>query len=735
MLVRLMAPLVVAALLSAAPATAVASPAQPVLAGSVSNSTTLSTTVAVAVSGHYAYTTAYQSGQLTAVDISNPAAPVVTGSTAVSNSLYGGSGVNIAGGYAYVVSKNRNASASSNDDGTGNSLTIVDIHTNPAVPATVGVIHDPANLFGAYGVAIASSGGHTYAYVAAQGLLQGQPTGPDTSTGSFSIIDVTNPAAPFIVPAGGGLPGGHLDNGALPGAWAGSNALEHATSVFVSGHYAYVTAFYSNRLTVIDIANPADPTIVSSVQDNVYLAVPTDVAVRGNYAYVSGQTTNPAHSNLTVVDVSNPAGPQIVAGVIGQTSMFGGYRLRLSANGNFAYVAANSTSAEAVDAVDISNPAAPRLAGFVGDTSTTSPFAHLTGLDVDPSGQYVIGSSPFKNTESNPVTPPFSTTTGTITDVALDPQPIAVTIAPASKPASPTLQRTADFTFSTSDAIASVQCKLDGAPYSFCTSPADQQYGSGALSVGPHTFTVQATDAAGATATDSYTWTVDATPPAITITTPPNGATYTQNQAVGASYSCTAGAGAVVNSCSGPVANGAAIDTRTTGSHSFSVTVTQSDGQSMTITHAYTVSSGGGGQGGGGSAPAFSSVGETNRSFALRKTQSRKKHTPPVGTTFEFRLNESASVTLTFTNVAPGRKVKGKCVKPTSKNKHARSCQLLTPQGSITLQARQGANRVTFKGRVGRRTLKNGTYTLVIKAVAGGRTSSSKKLTFTIVSS
>jgi hypothetical protein len=585
------------ACVAAAPSmAAAAAPAQPVLVGSVSNSpsvsNSLSATVSVAVSGHYAYTTAYQNGTLTAVDISNPVSPQVTGETAIANSLYGGANVNVFGGYAYVVSKNRNASSTSNDDGTGNSLTIVDIHTNPAVPAIVGSIHDSTNLFGAYGVAISTSGGNTYAYVAAQGLIGGQPTLPDTSTGSFSVVDVTDPTHPFIVPAGPGGPGGHLDNGSLPGSWAASNALDHATSVAVSFPYAYTTAFNSKKLTVINISNPANPTIVSSTQDNVNYPLPNDVVARGNYAYVANQTSSPIHSTLTVVDVSNPARPQVVSSIIGQTSMLGAYRVRLSPNGDFAYVSGEDPSADAVTAVDVSNPAAARVAGFVGDTSSSSPFAHLTGLDVDPTGRYVIASSPYHNTEMNPINPPFGPTTGVISAVQLDPVPVAPTISPASKPPNPTTQRTADFTFSVSDAVAAVQCKLDGAPYSLCTSPTDQQFGSSALLSGTHTFTVQATDAAGSTATDSYTWTVNVPNPAISVATPANGAIFTQNQTVTASYTCTPAANTMLTNCQGLVASGTPIDTSTVGPHAFQVTAIDADGGTATSSTSYTVLAG-----------------------------------------------------------------------------------------------------------------------------------------------
>ena len=156
--------------LSPAGALAVTNPS---LAGFYGDSTTMPGTTAVAVSGHYAYTTGYYAGELTAIDISNPGNPVLAGSSAARNSMLDATTVNISAGYAYVVSKNRNGTkaSGSNDDGTGNSLTIFDIASNPAQPTYVGSVTDATNLFGAYGVAVSGS----YAYVAAQGCLSGQP--------------------------------------------------------------------------------------------------------------------------------------------------------------------------------------------------------------------------------------------------------------------------------------------------------------------------------------------------------------------------------------------------------------------------------------------------------------------------------------------------------------------------------------------------------------------------------
>ena len=359
----------------------------PVLSGSVADSVTLPGVTAVAVSGHYAYVTGYYAGKLVAVDISNPAEPVIAGASESSEALTNATTVNIVGGYAYVVSKNRNGSkvSETNDDGTGNSFTILDIATHPASPTIVGSLHDTESLFGGYGVAISGN----YAYVAAQGCLSGQPC-PNPAVGNaFAAIDIGNPAAPTLVAA--------LHDSSLPSPWTGANAFGHATAVAISGNYAYVTASSQNRLTVVNIADPLNPEIVASLKDNANLNAPVDVAVSGQYAYVADQTTP---GRLTVVNVSNPPEPQVVAS-LASSSLNGAYRVRL--RGDFAYVSAFSGADAA--ALDISNPLGPRLVAAVADGTHLNK---TSGLDVDQSGSYLVTSSPFLSSQTQPVYPPFA---------------------------------------------------------------------------------------------------------------------------------------------------------------------------------------------------------------------------------------------------------------------------------------------------------------------------------------
>ena len=489
--------LVLAAVGAWAPLAAAAT--SPASSGSVSNATSLSGIDAVTVSGSYAYTTAYSAGTLTVVDISNPASPQVVGQTPSTSSLINGTNIAISGSYAYVVSKNRNGASGSaiNDDGTGNSLTIVDI-SNPTSPTVVGSLHDAVNLFGAYGIAVSGM----YAYVAAQGCLTNQPCKNTNVGDDFAVIDVFNPSQPAIVAT--------IHNQALPAPWTGSGALKHATSVALAGSVAYVTAAYTNRLTAIDISNPTQPVIVGSIQDNSQLEFPVDVATSNGYAYVADQFQG--LGRVAAVDIHNPAAMQITSSVTNNTWLNGAYRIRV--RNSFAYVA--GTYASTMAAVDISDPTQLR---FAGGFKSTALLTRTTGIDLDPTSRYAISVSPFLPTETQPTYPPYPlqpggpTETGTLTAIALDPSPVGVTITPSSEPPSTTTQTTATFNFTLADAVSTPRCSLDQVDFGLCTTATTQSYSG--LAAGQHTFTVEAIDAAGNTATASYSWTVIPTQPPV----------------------------------------------------------------------------------------------------------------------------------------------------------------------------------------------------------------------------
>jgi len=110
-------------------------------------------------------------------------------------------------------------------------------------------------------------------------------------------------------------------------------------------------------------------------------------------------------------------------------------------------------------------------------------------------------------------------------------------------------------------------------------------------SLGEKTFTVDASDKAGNTASKTVSYSVaDRTAPAITLTSPAEGAVYTLGQAVATEYSCADepnGSGVVT--CDGTLRDGAALDTSQVGAKTFEVKATDNAGNHASKTVAYSV--------------------------------------------------------------------------------------------------------------------------------------------------
>jgi Glycine rich protein len=128
----------------------------------------------------------------------------------------------------------------------------------------------------------------------------------------------------------------------------------------------------------------------------------------------------------------------------------------------------------------------------------------------------------------------------------------------------------------------------EGTTVSTCEGPVANGAPIDTATPGSHSFLVEAEDADEATATEEVTYTVVA-PPTIEIVTPANGASYTQGQSVSAIYSCAPAGGTGVKTCTGSVANGAALDTAALGSHVLTVKAEDLDTGKAEKTVSYTV--------------------------------------------------------------------------------------------------------------------------------------------------
>jgi hypothetical protein len=81
-----------------------------------------------------------------------------------------------------------------------------------------------------------------------------------------------------------------------------------------------------------------------------------------------------------------------------------------------------------------------------------------------------------------------------------------------------------------------------------------------------------------------------------------------------------------------------------------------------------------------------------------------------IGAAITFIASEPGHITLKFTRVQIGRKVRGKCVRATSKNRSKRTCRRYTDAGTMTAAIIAGQNAVMFPAKVNGRALKPGPY-------------------------
>jgi hypothetical protein len=152
---------------------------------------------------------------------------------------------------------------------------------------------------------------------------------------SLSIVNISDPASPT------------LDGMYKPG----SNLLDQPQDVAVSGNYAYVTSRWPHKLAIIDISDPTSPTLAANWLPSS-LSEPYGVAVSGNYAYVTGKASN----NLMIADVSDPASPTLAANWTPTSGSLNSPH-GVAVSGNYVYVVGNSSNNLFI--IDISDPTNP----------------------------------------------------------------------------------------------------------------------------------------------------------------------------------------------------------------------------------------------------------------------------------------------------------------------------------------------------------------------------------------
>jgi hypothetical protein len=188
----------------------------------------------------------------------------------------------------------------------------------------------------------------------------------------LTILDISNPASPTVVGKTDPLP-------------------EIVYGVAVAGGYAYVADYYGLR--IVDVSDPSNPREVGSYDTPGY-AVASDVAVAGGYAYLAD-----TYAGLYVVDVSDPSNPTEVG--FYDTPEYAG-ATGVAVAGRYAYLADGFAGLRIVDVSDPSNPTEVGLCdtpgyaegvAVAGDYSyVADTYAGLRVVDVsDPSNPTEVG--------------------------------------------------------------------------------------------------------------------------------------------------------------------------------------------------------------------------------------------------------------------------------------------------------------------------------------------------------
>jgi uncharacterized protein (DUF2345 family) len=224
----------------------------------------------------------------------------------------------------------------------------------------------------------------------------------------------------------------------------------------------------------------------------------------------------------------------------------------------------------------------------------------------------------------------------------------------------------------------------------------------------------------------------------VSIASPQDGGVYTAGQAVNAAFSCSDPPdGSGLAACTGTTDNGSPIDTSTSGAHTFTATATDNAGQQSSQTVSYTVVAPTSSVPTpvGTPIPVVSGAHQAHKRWRLgSRLAGVTRKRSPVGTKFSFKLNEAARVRLAFTQRVPGRRVGGRCVAPTKRNRAKPKCTRTVTVGALGFNGHAGVNAVAFEGVVSRhKKLRRGRYTLVITASNAGGHSRPVKLGFTIV--
>lgn len=251
-----------------------------------------------------------KTGGLKIINIINPDSPVLIAS---ENSFSDAMSVVIKGDYAYVA------------DG-GGGLRIVDVSNInlPQLKASIG------GLGYAFKVILQED----YAYIAG-------------GNNGFSIVNISNPIEPSLV-----------KTTVIPDQG-------YAYDIDVLGDYAFVAG--STHLYIYDISNPSQPLEIGRYSDDFF---PHKVRVHENLAFIANN-----NGQLRIIDVSDRTQPQLIT-----DHSFGNIITDMAVQGNYLFISGGQYANYGVQVLEISDASQPKLVGFI-QTSDFNIMPYSLALD------------------------------------------------------------------------------------------------------------------------------------------------------------------------------------------------------------------------------------------------------------------------------------------------------------------------------------------------------------------
>lgn len=178
----------------------------------------------------------------------------------------------------------------------------------------------------------------------------------EQSQSRIFIYDISDKVNPFEV--------GNLTN---------FSSMNNIYSVAKEGNFVYVGDNFQNGFVVVDVSDPANPFQVAVINDTGKFNFPVEISIspNGNFAYV----VNDGEVNyLTIVNITDPLNPSVVSSLSNSSSDGAN---SVVGTENFVYIA--TWSNEEVRVIDVTDKANPVFVGSLFDSQLLSNG----GIDTD----------------------------------------------------------------------------------------------------------------------------------------------------------------------------------------------------------------------------------------------------------------------------------------------------------------------------------------------------------------